>query len=293
MNVAGAIALPQKPEKLSDSQRSALLKLLADDDPLVYRTVRKKIISYGPDTIPWLREHRLSDDPALRRRSQEIVNHFGRQTADTNFLGFILQHGEELDIEEGSWLLARTQFPDLNVEAYRALLDFYAVELKERIDLAREPKEILSRMNAYLFQELGFRGNEKNYYDPDNSFLNRVLDRRTGNPISLCLLYLLLGKRLRLPLAGIGLPWHFICRFQSSSSEVYVDAFNAGNFMTKADCVQYLVQGNYGLKEDCLTPVSPRRMLLRTCGNLHQIYLQMERSEETTRIQRYLVALAR
>jgi regulator of sirC expression with transglutaminase-like and TPR domain len=98
---------------------------------------------------------------------------------------------------------------------------------------------------------------------------------------------------LRLPITGIGLPGHFICRFQSSASEVYVDAFNGGSFMTKADCVQYLVQGNYGLKEDCLAPVSPRRMLLRSCGNLHQIYLQLERPEETTRIQRYLVALAR
>jgi len=290
MNVAGIIALP---ETLSESQRSALLKLLADEDPAVYHTVRKKIISYGPETIPWLRQHKLSNDPALRRRSQEIISHFGRQASDTGFLGFVLQHGEEFDIEEGAWLLAQTEFPDLNVEAYRALLDFFAAEMKERIDLAREPKEILARINSYLFHELCFRGNEKNYYDPENSYLNRVLDRRTGNPITLCLLYMLLGRRLRLPIAGIGLPGHFICRYQTSSTEIYVDPFNGGNFMTKADCVQYLVQGNYGLKEDCLTPVTPRRMLLRSCGNLHQIYLQLEKVDETTRVQRYLVALAR
>jgi regulator of sirC expression with transglutaminase-like and TPR domain len=290
MNATSTIPLA---DPISASTRCALLKLLADEDPLVYRTVRKKIISYGPETIPWLREHKLSEDPALRRRSQEIIRHFARQAADTKFLGFILQNGEELDIEEGSWLLAQTEYPDTNVAAYRAVLDFYAADLNERIDLAREPKDILARMNAYIFQELGFRGNEKNYYDPENSYLNRVLDRRTGNPISLCLLYMLLGKRLRLPITGIGLPGHFICRFQNSATEVYVDAFNGGSFMTKADCVQYLVQGNYGLKEDCLAPVSPRRMLLRSCGNLHQIYLQLERSDETTRIQRYLVALAR
>src|SRR5882672_1555027 len=142
MNVAGIIALP---ETLSESQRSALLKLLADEDPAVYHTVRKKIISYGPETIPWLRQHKLSSDPALRRRSQEIISHFGRQASDTGFLGFVLQHGEEFDIEEGAWLLAQTEFPDLNVEAYRALLDFFAAEMKERIDLAREPKEILAR----------------------------------------------------------------------------------------------------------------------------------------------------
>jgi regulator of sirC expression with transglutaminase-like and TPR domain len=98
---------------------------------------------------------------------------------------------------------------------------------------------------------------------------------------------------LRLPVAGIGLPGHFICRHQSTSAEIYVDAFNGGKFMTKADCVQYLVQGNYSLREDSLAPVSPRRILLRICGNLHQIYLQLERADETTRLQRYLVALGR
>src|SRR5256885_2355029 len=154
MNATRTIALPAT---LSDRQRSALLMLLADEDPDVYRTVRKKIISYGPDTIAWLGAYKLSDDPALRRRSQEIINHFARQTADTQFLGFILQHGEELDIEEGCWLLAQTKYPEINVDAYRALLDFYAAELKDRIDLAREPKEVLSRINAYLFQELSFR----------------------------------------------------------------------------------------------------------------------------------------
>src|SRR5437660_12281219 len=110
-------------DPLPASTRCALLKLLADEDPTVYRTVRRKIISYGPVTIPWLREHKLSNDPALRRRSQEIVRHFDRQAADNKFLGFILQHGEELDIEEGSWLLAQTEYPDLNAAGYRALLD--------------------------------------------------------------------------------------------------------------------------------------------------------------------------
>src|SRR5205085_1620914 len=101
-------------------------------------------------------------------------------------------------------LLARTQYPDINIEAYAALLDSFAADLRERLDLRREPKQVLTAINHYFFQELGFHGNEQDYYDPENSYLNRVLDRRTGNPINLCLLYLLLGRRLRLPIAGIG-----------------------------------------------------------------------------------------
>ena len=290
MKSAGLIA---SPDGLSESQRSALLKLLADDDPAIYRTVREKILSFGPPAADWLRPHTLSREPVLRRRAQQIVLHFDRQAADDSFLGFCLKHGEDFDLEQGAWLLARTQYPEINIEAYRALMDSFAGDLRERLDFGREPKQILGAMNHYLFQELAFHGNEENYYDPENGYLNRVLDRRTGNPINLCLLYLLLARRLRLPIAGIGLPGHFICRFQSSAAEIYIDAFQRGAFLTKADCVQYLLRGNYSVREQYLAPVTPRRLLLRICNNLHQVYQQLETPEETTRVHRYVVALAK
>lgn len=280
-------------KELSESQWKALINLLGDEDPAIYRTVREKIVSAGDEAEAWLRPHRLSSDPVLRRRTQEIMRHFDRQEADTWFLGFCLKHGEEFDLEEGVWLLALTQYPDINVEAYRALLDNFAAELRERIDFNETNKEILTTINNYLIDELGFSGDEENYYDPQNSYLNRVIDRRKGNPINLSLVYLLLARRLQLPMAGIGLPGHFICRYQSTSDEIYVDAFHHGKFLTKADCIQYLMNGSHGFQDEFLAPVSTRRLLMRICSNLHQIYNQMELMEETTRLQRYLVALAR
>src|SRR6059036_439489 len=106
MKSAGLIA---PPDGLSDGQKSALLKLLADDDTAVYRTVREKILSFGPQAVDWLRPHTLSREPALRRRAQEIVLYFDRQSADDRFLAFCLKQGEDLDLEQGAWLLARTQ----------------------------------------------------------------------------------------------------------------------------------------------------------------------------------------
>jgi regulator of sirC expression with transglutaminase-like and TPR domain len=280
-------------KELSESQWKALVNLLADDDPAIYQTVREKILSFGERAGEWLRSYRLSSDPVLRRRAREIVQHFDRQEADTWFLAFCLKHGEEFDLEEGVWLLAMTQYPDINVEAYRALLDHFAAEIRERIDFNETDKEILTTVNNYIFDELGFTGDQENYYDPQNSYLNCVVDRRKGNPINLSLLYLLLARRLQLPVAGIGLPGHFICRYQSTSEELYIDPFHHGKFLTKADCIQYLVSGSHGLQDEFLAPVSTRRMLMRICSNLHQIYSQMELTEETTRLQRYLVALAR
>jgi regulator of sirC expression with transglutaminase-like and TPR domain len=281
------------PEKLSESRRAALLNLLADETPAIYHTVRDKILSYGPQAAGWLRPHALSSDAVLRRRAQEIVMHFDRQAADNRFLAFCLKHGEEFDPEQAAWLLAQTQYPDINIEAYAALLDNYAGELRGRLDVTADARQTLAVINKYLFQELGFSGDDQNYYDPQNSYLNRVIDQRKGNPINLCLLYILLARRLQLPVAGIGLPGHFLCRYQSSASELYIDAFHGGKVLSKADCVQYLIRGKHGLGEDYLTPVNSRRMLLRICGNLHQIYLRLELTEETTRVQRYLVALAR
>ena len=116
MNSTGAIAIP---EGLSQSQGRALLNLLTDEDPAVYRPVREKIISCGPRAAEWLRPHTMSNDPALRRRAQEIVLHFDRQAADDHFLAFCLRHGEELDLEQGALTLAQTRYPSVNPEAYQ------------------------------------------------------------------------------------------------------------------------------------------------------------------------------
>jgi regulator of sirC expression with transglutaminase-like and TPR domain len=280
-------------EELPDRQQAALLTLLGDEDAAVYQAVREKILSCGPVARQWLQPHSLSSDPLLRRRAQELIRHFDRLSADDEFLAFCLHMGEDFNPEEAAWLLARTLYPDINVEAYQALLDSFAGELRERLALCKRASQKLVTISDYLFNELSFTGNEREYYDPENSYLNRVLDRRTGNPINLCLFYILIARRLRLPVVGIGLPEHFLCRYQSSAEEIYIDPFNRGRQLTKADCMHHLVRGNYDLNDDYLTPVTPRRMFRRICANLHQIYRQMEALEETTRLQRYLVALGK
>jgi len=278
--------------QLGDAQRRALISLLADDDVSVYQTVRQKLLAYGAEAAEWVKPETLSDNPVLRRRALEIQDHFGKQAADEQFLTFCQTQAEEFDIEQGALLLARTQFPRINPVGYTALMDDFASELRERLDLNGPAEYILHIVNDYLFDELKLVGNEKDYYDPENSYLNRVLDRRTGNPISICLVYLLITKRLRLPMAGIGLPGHFLCRYQNSRYEIYVDAFNRGKSLTRADCIKYLMKIRHRLDETYLSPVTPRRILLRMCANLHQIYTQTKAVAEAERLQKYLVALA-
>ncbi|HUD48758.1 MAG TPA: transglutaminase-like domain-containing protein [Candidatus Baltobacteraceae bacterium] len=279
--------------KLEEKQRQALISLLADDDSKVYRTVRETLLSYGPGCSEWMREHTLSNDPVLRRRATEIVQHFARQDADTQFLAFCLNQGEDFDLESGVLLLSRTQYPLINSEGYSAIMDDFAGDLRERLDLNGPADQILRVINEYLFRDKKFAGDEQNFYDPENSYFNCVLDRRIGNPISLSLLYLLVARRLRLPVVGVGLPGHFLCRYQSSRAELYVDAFHGGRLLAKADCVKHVIQLRQRFDESCLAPVSPRRILLRICATLHQIYTQQKSPVQIERLQRYLVALAK
>ena len=289
-----SVGVPERSLEPREPEKKALLNLLGDEDSAVYQTIRAKILTFGFSATRWLQPATLSSDPVLRRRAIEIVQYLSRQAADNRFLGFCLTQGEELEIEDGSLLLAQTQFPEINTLAYQALFDSYAADLREQIDPAAKAEQVIAVINHYLFEELGYHGNEENYYDPENSYLNRVVDRRTGNPISLCGLYLLVARRLKLPVVGIGMPGHFLCRYQNASEEaLFIDAFNRGKLLTKADCVKYLVHTRDGFKESYLSPVTGRRTLLRMCSNLHQIYSQLSLSDEVARYQRYIVALAK
>ena len=286
-------ASPNAPAALTEGQRAAFLTLLTDEDPAIYHLIRGKIIEQGQPARDWLRSYTLSSDPVLRRRAQEIVDYFERGAADNRFLAFCLSRGEDMDLEQAIWLLCQTQYPNINPLAYTALFDSYAADLRTRIDLGAPLDRIIGTINYYLFTELGFSGNEESYYDPDNSYLSRVMDRRIGNPISLSLLYLAVARRLRLPITGIGMPGHFICRLQTSKGEVYIDAFRKGRLLTKGDCIKFLVNSGHDFHDGFLSPVTPRRILQRICANLHRIYSDLALAEETTRFQRYIVALSK
>jgi regulator of sirC expression with transglutaminase-like and TPR domain len=277
---------------LSIGEQRALLLLLADEDPLVYQTVRQRILA-DQHALDWVHPATRSNDPVQRRRAMEIVRYISMRRADDRFLAFCLNSGEDLDLEEGVFLLAQTQFPEFNVAGYVALLDHFAGDLRELIDFGAPAAQIVGAINEYLFKQQNFHGNEQNYYESENSYLNKVIDRRTGNPISLCLIYLFLARRLHLPIAGIGMPGHFLCRFQTTTDELFIDAFNNGKILSKGDCVKYLLHTRDGFKEAYLSPISTRRTLLRVCSNLHQIYSQQNKNDDIARFQRYIVALAK
>lgn len=182
----------------------------------------------------------------------------------------------EIDLARAALFLAQEEYPNLDPDVYLNKLDAIAAQIRDRLPAERYPMRIIQTINGYLYEDLLFSGNQANYYDPRNSYLNDVIDRRTGIPITLSLLYLEIAKRLDFPMEGVGLPGHFIIRPALAEMEIFVDPFHRGEVLFPADAQERLSQ-IYGrsipMQPEFLEATSPRQFLARMLNNLKVIYL--------------------
>lgn len=270
-----------------------MLILLGDDDPSVVETIRGHILSAGPAGLEIIQQNALHPEPMVRRRVLEILELCAADQNDSEFLAFILSQGEHFDLEEGIWRFTRTSYPRINVDGFKAQLDDWADRIRHVAGHSPGPGVAIDALNEVLFNQLGFIGNEADYFNPENSYLNRVMDLRRGIPISLCVVYLLIGKRLGLPLVGIGMPGHFICRWQTATEEVFIDPFHSGKLLTRSECRKRLMDLAIEYDDRHLAPLSHRRTLTRMVANLHLIYKERREAANVERLLRYLIALSR
>lgn len=275
------------------NEQASLMRLLGDDDPSIWNAVREKIISLGCDTLVWLKPCRLSPDAVLRRHACSIIRHFERDAADSRFMAYCLQDGSKIDLERAAFMMAQTQYPEINTIAYAALLDDLASELREWVASRDQGAGFFASINKFFFEEKGFIGNLENYYDPENCFLSKVIDRRTGNPTSMCVVYFLLLRRLGYSVNLIGLPGHSVCSFGFPGEELYIDVFNLGKVLSRQDCIEHLIRCKHEVRDEYLAPMSMRRALARMCGNLEQIYIQLHQEANASRLTRHVYALTR
>ena len=193
-----------------------------------------------------------------------------------NFYREINQPDQQIDLAKAALYIAQEEYPNLDIDEYLNALEVMADEAQERLPTERYPLRIIQSLNQYFYEDLGFTGNTQDYYDPRNSFLNEVIERRTGIPITLSLVYLEVARRLDFPMIGINMPGHFLIRPEFEDAEIFVDAFNRGEILFKQDCEVRLAQ-IYGhpmqLEPSFLASVSSRAFLARMLRNLKYIYL--------------------
>ncbi|HEX5758727.1 MAG TPA: transglutaminase-like domain-containing protein [Thermoanaerobaculia bacterium] len=190
------------------------------------------------------------------------------------FAELVLRPDPEIDLGEAALLIAAEGCPGLDVDGWLARLDELGDTLRPRLAGVACEFARLSALLDYVYGDLGLRGNTHEYYDPRNSFLNEVLERRLGIPITLGLACMELGRRVGVPLAGVGFPGHFLLR-HARHPQVVLDPFDGGRFLTLDDCAELLERvsgGTAAFHPRLLRPLGPRQILLRMLCNLRGIY---------------------
>ncbi len=180
-----------------------------------------------------------------------------------------------IDLAEAALLIAKEEYPGLEVPSYLARLDDMAEAVRAQVGRDKDSHRLIAGLNDFLFRDQGFHGNTEDYYDPRNSFLNDVLDRRTGIPITLSTVYMEVGRRLGLRLYGAGMPGHFLVKFVARDEEIVIDPFNGGAILSPADCQRVLdrmYEGKLAFEPRFLVTVGTRQILARMLTNLKAIY---------------------
>jgi regulator of sirC expression with transglutaminase-like and TPR domain len=196
-----------------------------------------------------------------------------------NFSEEINQVDENIDLARASLYYAQAEYPNLNISEYISILDIMAEEIDTRLPKQPYPLKVIKTINNYLFEELGYQGNGEDYYNASNSFLNDVIERKRGIPITLSVIYLEIAKRLNFSMVGIGMPGHFLIRPDFEDCGIFIDPFNQGEILFKQDCQEKLsdlYQKPIKLESHFLAPASNRQILARMLTNLKFIYLRSQ-----------------
>jgi len=217
--------------------------------------------------------------------------------AAARFREVIDRPDEEIDLAEAALLIAKGVYPDLDIGHYLAQIDRLAQGLSERLPQTSTDAERMLALNRYLFEEHGFAPNLENYYDVRNSFLNDVLERRLGIPITLSILYIEVGCRIGLSLQGVSFPGHFLVKCQVGDDAVILDPYSGGVTLSVQDLQQRLRAARAGdvsraIIAGMLVPAKKKEILARVLRNLKAIYLEQRDRDRALAAMEWIVSIA-
>jgi len=224
---------------MEEKELKALVSLLDDDDKQVASHVEEKILSIGTGVIPFLeKEWESNFNPAVQQRIENLIHTLQYELVKERLKAWYA--GQEQDLLTGMWIVATYQYPDLELEKLKQELEqiYYETWLEFRPDLY--PFDQVKVINSVLFNKLKFGSNTKNFHSPGNSMINVVLETHRGNPITLCVIYMLVAQKLKLPVQGVNLPNLFILTYKDENNQFYINAFNRGLIFSRQDIENYI-----------------------------------------------------
>jgi len=223
--------------------------------------------------------------------------------APDRFAELLAREEAQIDLARACLLISQDAYPGLDVEGYLGEIERFAARLRGRLQGSRGAEERVVELNQFLFDELGFHGNARDYYDPRNSYLNEVLDRRMGIPLTLSVLYLEVGRRIGLALEGVSFPGHFLVRLPLRGSMLVLDPFSGGEPQSETDLRARLrrvvpagTTGPVPLEElpleQFLEPAGKRQILARLLRNLKGIYREADKPERLLEVLNRMLTVA-
>lgn len=269
---------------LTDSRLRALVRLLDEEEKNV-AIVREHLLRAGESALPYLDEAMRSPISLVRDRAREIAAHLRFDALRDEFVRFARLADHEMDLEKGVYLVAQYAYPDLRWERIGAELDRIAGAIAESLSDEMYMEDVIDCINEYLFDREGFRPDNRRFYDPENSYLNRVIERRIGIPISLSIVYLLIAQRLDLPISGVAVPGHFLVRYDGPYETLWIDPFNEGAILDREDCEELLRSMGYSVLDEYLLPCTTRQIIARMLNNLAQVFKREGDKEQAAKVK--------
>lgn len=284
----------------NNKEINALVMLLDDPDPEVYEHVQQRLVDYGNEVIDFLEntwEHSL--DSLLQQRIEDIVHQiqFNNVKEDLN-LWF---HSGAFDLLQGALVINRYQYPDLDEQKIINQIEEIKREIWLGLQYEMSSIEKIKLINHVFYNVYGFSGNTKNHHDPQNSYINQVMESKKGNQISLAIIYASLAQKLDIPVYGVNLPQHFILGYIDESRReehefgvlFYINAFNKGAIFGKHDVDQFLRQLNLSPQPGFYAPCSNIEIIRRIIRNLISAYENLgstDKVEELKQLQDIITA---
>jgi regulator of sirC expression with transglutaminase-like and TPR domain len=270
-------------QQLNDSEIKALISLLDDSDKDVYTHIEERLISLGKEVIPILEDAWSGAfDAVMQQRIEHIVHKIQFDTLVEDLKLWI--HTGDHDLLAGAILIARYQYPDLDIEKIYEQIANIKKDIWLEINENLTALEIVNVLNHIFFTKYGFSGNTSNYHAPQNSFINVVLESKKGNPLALSIIYEVIAQSLSLPIYGVNLPEHFILAFMDETDLenpdvakvlFYINAFSKGTVFGKADIDQFVKRLNLEPESSHYLPCTNRDMIQRMLRNLSNSYSKL------------------
>ncbi len=290
-------------EETSFKELEALIRLMDEPDQEVYAQISTKIFSYGLDAIPVLESNwEKSFDDLIQKRSLDLIHDIQFQNTYVELNNWA--HFQFTDLLKGYILISKYNYPDMNVSKIEKKVNSIIQDVWLEINNDLTGLEKVKVINHIFFDVNKFRGNKKNFYSPDNFFINNVLDTKLGNPLSLGLLYLIVCQSLKIPIYGINLPNHFILAYLDSASIhkneelqdsdvlFYLNPFNRGAVFTKNEIDLYLKQLKLVPNESFYNPANHMVIMHRLLKDLIFSYNKIGYKDKVAELKKLLQTIS-